>query len=137
MSVTQTFTDTLVVLECGECGATFGMTAAFQRDRQNDHRTFYCVNGHPRHYPGQSAQEKAEAEAERQRQRADRLWRDALARAEERDHARRQAAASRGVVTRMKRRIGKGVCPCCNRTFADLGRHMAGQHPEFADGGQP
>ena len=34
--------------------------------------------------------------------------------------------------TRLKNRVGKGVCPCCNRSFANLKRHMASQHPEFA-----
>lgn len=25
---------------------------------------------------------------------------------------------------------------CCNRSFKDLARHMAGQHPDYADGGE-
>jgi hypothetical protein len=24
------------------------------------------------------------------------------------------------------------VCPCCNRTFSNLQRHMAHKHPQFA-----
>lgn len=40
-------------------------------------------------------------------------------------------AAARGQVTRLKRRAANGVCPCCTRTFADLKRHMANQHPDF------
>lgn len=27
---------------------------------------------------------------------------------------------------------GHGVCPCCNRTFSDLQRHMASKHKGFA-----
>lgn len=30
--------------------------------------------------------------------------------------------------------VGAGVCPCCNRTFKNLARHMAGQHPGFTEG---
>ena len=37
----------------------------------------------------------------------------------------------RGVATRMKNRIKVGVCPCCNRTFQDLAKHMASQHKDF------
>ena len=44
---------------------------------------------------------------------------------------RRKAAALRGVVTRTKNRVGNGVCPCCNRTFANLMRHMHDQHPGY------
>lgn len=25
------------------------------------------------------------------------------------------------------------VCPCCNRTFQNVARHIAGQHPDYAD----
>ncbi len=32
-----------------------------------------------------------------------------------------------------RERIVSGVCPCCNRTFQNLARHIAGQHPDFAE----
>lgn len=52
------------------------------------------------------------------------------------DHRRANSAersrnALKGVVTRTKNRISKGVCPCCNRQFKDLERHMTGQHPDY------
>jgi hypothetical protein len=28
-------------------------------------------------------------------------------------------------------RIGNGVCPCCNRSFTNLRRHMTTKHPEY------
>jgi hypothetical protein len=31
----------------------------------------------------------------------------------------------------MRKRIQSGVCPCCNRTFENLGRHMKSKHPAF------
>lgn len=43
---------------------------------------------------------------------------------------RRRAAV--GQVTKIKNRVGHGVCPCCNRTFENLARHMANKHPTFA-----
>ncbi len=43
----------------------------------------------------------------------------------------RRGAAARGQVTKIKNRIGHGVCPCCNRTFENLHRHMTTQHPTF------
>ncbi len=49
-------------------------------------------------------------------------------------HQRRKAAAARGQLTKTKKRIAKGICPCCNRSFVNLERHMTGQHPDYAPG---
>ena len=46
--------------------------------------------------------------------------------------AQRQASAFKGVVTRTKNRIAGGACPCCNRTFQNLARHMATKHSDYA-----
>jgi hypothetical protein len=35
-------------------------------------------------------------------------------------------------VTKIKNRVGHGVCPCCTRSFQNLARHMASEHPTFA-----
>jgi len=44
---------------------------------------------------------------------------------------RRRVSAARGQVTKIKRRVQHGVCPCCNRTFSNLAAHMQTKHPEF------
>ena len=49
-------------------------------------------------------------------------------------HATRRMAAAKGELTKMKKRVGNGVCPCCNRQFVNLQRHMATQHPGYAVG---
>lgn len=48
-----------------------------------------------------------------------------------RDIAEKSLHATQGVVTRMKRRVGAGTCPCCQRTFRQLSKHMAQKHPDF------
>lgn len=48
-----------------------------------------------------------------------------------RERAERQTSAARGQVTKIKNRVGHGVCPCCNRTFENLARHMDQKHPTF------
>lgn len=50
-------------------------------------------------------------------------------------HEERSHAATKGHLTRTKRRVAAGVCPCCKRSFKDLARHMEGQHPGYAKGG--
>jgi hypothetical protein len=125
---TQTYFGTLTVLHCYKCGVPFGLDAGYVTERRNDHQNFYCPNGHAQGYHGPSA-----AERERDAALRDAAWwkEREQSRAKEAEAAKRSAAASRGVVTKMKRRLGKGVCPCCKRYFADLHRHVQGQHPEF------
>jgi hypothetical protein len=126
----------LVTQECGACGITFGLPKGFRQECL-DHpgpagKSWWCPNGHPRHYLGKS-------EAQLERERADRLARkldaaNALA-THERDQryaAERSNRALRAVNTRTRKRIAAGECPCCRQPFADLAEHMAGQHPEYA-----
>lgn len=51
----------------------------------------------------------------------------------DRSYKEKQLQVRKGLLTRFKNRVGRGVCPCCNRFFEQLGRHMTTQHPEFKD----
>lgn len=120
-----------VEIVCGGCGVLFWMTAEYQGDRRRDHKTFYCPNGCPRAFNGPSEEEKLRKALETQKQQ-NAMWQDDAQRARERaEAAERRASAARGQVTKLKNRAAAGVCPCCNRTFANLARHMAGKHPAF------
>ena len=122
-------TETLTKMTCGKCAGCYAISERFRQECHDDAIGLgwncpYCKCWWG--YPGKT-------EAEKQRERADQ------AEARERNLKCRAATLERsrnalkGVVTKTKRRIGKGVCPCCNRTFQDLQRHMAGKHPEYAD----
>jgi Fe-S oxidoreductase len=57
--------------------------------------------------------------------------------AAQRDQAQADARAQKAAKTRIKNdrdriktRVANGVCPHCNRTFQNLARHMASQHPD-------
>ncbi|HYC31767.1 MAG TPA: hypothetical protein VEB59_05720, partial [Gemmatimonadales bacterium] len=56
---------------------------------------------------------------------------------EQRDQTAASLRSTKGVVTKIKRRVAGGVCPCCNRTFSDLARHMSGKHPGWGNGEEP
>lgn len=119
-----------VRLTCRSCGVDYMIPKALHEGRKRDKEYWFCPNGHQWHY--------AENEEDRLRRERDRLVQDAAYKddrikslAEQRDHAERRVAAARGQVTKMKKRVSAGVCPCCNRTFVDLARHMVGQHPGF------
>lgn len=115
----------LEVVECGKCGCNFGLTAKFIETLRDNHETFYCPNGHPRHFPGKSEKEKLRDELTRKQAALDQAHAES-------ESQKRTAAAAKGEVTKIRNRIGKGVCPCCNRTFGNLARHMATKHPESA-----
>ena len=122
----------LVVLRCW-CGIQHAVPQSL-RDEQmrmfnaGREKGVYCPLGHS-HIPS------GESEVSRLRRSVD-YWRSERDRQEAKARAeKRRAAAFKGIVTRTKRRVGNGVCPCCKRTFQNLARHMHGQHPEYANGG--
>jgi len=127
-------TTTFVVEECCKCGMAFAMTADF-RQRALDDRSiwWYCPRGHHQHYTGKTDAQKA-------RERAERLERhvanqDEVIRSERAAHAvtKRKLTTTKGQLTKTRKRVANGVCPCCHRTFAQLQRHMKGQHPDYVE----
>ena len=47
-------------------------------------------------------------------------------------HFRKSRDGMKGVLAKERKRVANGVCPCCNRTFGNLQRHMATKHPDHA-----
>lgn len=122
-----------VVEHCCNCHVPFAMTRDTYNRRREDHKTFYCPNGHPQVYTGKSELQRAREEIDRQKRTIE--WereRTKQAR-DERDRKEYERRAAVGQVTKIKKRIGRGVCPCCNRTFENLARHMSNQHPEYTE----
>lgn len=107
----------LASVACSVCGVEFAMPESYDRRRREDHKTFYCPNGHLQYYP-----QKPEAEALREQLAAEQER--TLAAEQERDAARLER-------DRLQRRVKRGVCPCCKRSFMALRRHMATKHPDY------
>lgn len=125
MVITRTIKITAV--EMVGCGHTVYMP---EETRQwyldNRPRSWFCtICGHKNYYGGESEAAKLKRVIAAKDDQLDTLRR-------ERDGKERQLRAQKGVVTRIKNRISKGVCPCCNRTFGDLERHMKTKHPDYA-----
>ena len=135
MMATISVTTELKAVHCGECGGTYAIDANFHRIKKEKGGFWncpYCQCSWG--YPADSSElarlkrklEYTEADRDRQHRRHQ----------EEKDrHERtqRRLSATQGVVTRTKNRVAKGVCPCCNRTFQDLQRHMASKHPDYSE----
>lgn len=127
----------LAVTSCGVCHVVFAMPASLERKARahpaDDPDTvyFHCPHGHQLRYNGESKEQKLERQLG---------WaRDDAARANARaDQSAASARGQKAAATRARnerdrilRRIKNGVCPCCNRSFQNVRRHMASQHPEF------
>lgn len=122
-------TSQIIAISCGTsgCGLIFGLSAEFMEARQKDHRTWYCPNGHPRHYPApkRSQEDFLRAELEAARSLAQRE-------SNRRRTADYQARAYKGHATRLRNRIAQGFCPAgCDQQFPDVHAHLAAEHPDF------
>lgn len=134
-SYTIPTTETLVTHQCGECGIHFAMPKHFEAERLKDRRSFYCPNGHGRCFTGESEADKLRRQLKAEQDRVA-YWQAEERRERERaEHEKRRAQTARGQVTKIRNRVSKGVCPCCNRSFENLGRHMVTKHPEWS--GEP
>ena len=120
-----TYDGRLIAMNCGTCGVPYGQDAEFNKMRVDDHRMFYCPNGHGRYYSRRNETEEA-----KERLRIARLQRDTAR--DEAAYARRSASAAKGHLTRRMNLIRRGVCPepGCLHTFRDLGRHYGSKHPD-------
>jgi len=133
--MSTTYTGTLVAITCGKCGTTFGVEHVFHEERKLTRTTFYCPNGHALSYTTSSLtelREKMEAKLAHAEETAQWHARRAASAEGQARRADYQARAAKGQLTKAKKRIAAGVCPCCNRTFQNLARHMVSQHPDFA-----
>jgi hypothetical protein len=110
------------------------MTQEVMNRMRTEGGLFYCTNGHGQRY-AKSENQKLKDELAREKQRHEQReaslqgvanqYKDAYQAASNRERAQKAAK------TRIKNRIGNGVCPCCTRTFQNLQRHMEHMHPEF------
>lgn len=130
MSFETTVTTKLVAIECFKCHVLFGMTEYHDRRCRDDGSEFFCPNGHNLVY--------RETNVMKQRKRAEQLERQLAASqsslltvARDRDHQARRAVSLKGVVTRTRKRIASGKCPCCHHGFANLAAHMLRHHPGY------
>lgn len=121
-------------LNCCRCEATFFLPPELYKSaRASDQISFYCPYGHAQHFSmGETEADKLRRERDQLRQEKARLYDEIRLERAEREAAERRVSAARGQVTKLKKRASAGVCPCCNRTFENLKRHMNTKHPEFS-----
>lgn len=95
--------------------------------------SFWCPFGHEQHFvEGETDEQKLRRERDRLAQRIAEKDDEIAFQKTQREATERRLSAARGQVTKIKNRVGNGVCPCCNRTFGNLQTHMHKQHPDYA-----
>ena len=109
---------------CYKCGVVVVMPEVYKKKRIEDHETWFCLNGHRQYFTGKT-------EAQKLQERLEAKQRELDSEVARRVRTEKSVIALKGQVTRTKNRVAAGVCPCCNRSFVGLGRHMATKHPDW------
>lgn len=126
MARTYTETVTLQETECCVCGVTFAFPQKLHKELMITGKAFYCPNGHSQVYTElETDRLRKLLDAERERRRQVEL---------QLTSAQDQLQATKRELQHHKKRVGNGVCPCCNRSFVQLQRHMKTRHPEYVAG---
>lgn len=126
---TETITETFYVVSCYTCGIRFGIgRELYKRVVTDAMDSIFCPACGKSTCWRESEDQKRIKELQRKLE-----WEanNSSHQKSKREEAEASLAATKGVVTRMKTRISGGVCPCCNRTFVALGRHIKMKHPNF------
>lgn len=112
------------VMECGDCGVQHAFPLTIYETAQREGGFWHCPNGHQRGWrDGAEKEEMAVLRREKERLTQNAAYLESRVA----DEARR-ADAEHKKFLQMQRRAISGVCPCCNRTFVNVQRHMASKH---------
>ena len=127
MGHTMSYTETLTVCHCW-CGIALAIPDNLYRVAHEDKHDVYCPLGHVFTWTETATEKLRKKEEELRRAHQREQATRSLLHAEERSHS-----ATRGHLTRHRKRAAAGVCPCCNRTFQNVGRHMKTKHPDYVE----
>jgi DNA repair exonuclease SbcCD ATPase subunit len=142
MTDTLTYSGQLLVLTCW-CGMRHAVPKELREFQERQHRNgidpigIYCPLGHSHVPAGEGEAERLRRELEEQRERARRARETAAAERDLRADTERRLAAQKGATTRARKRAAAALCPCCNRSFVQLRRHLAAKHPDYVPDAVP
>jgi len=119
------------VIECASCNIPFAVSEEYERRLRESHDPFYCPRGHCISFGGESETERLKRHLVISQRKVQQAKDDATFHETRRRAVEKSLVATRVVVTRTQNRLKHGLCPCCNRTFVELQKHMRSQHPEY------
>lgn len=113
----------LVVMQCGTCSIWHAMPKMMYDTCVEEGGYWRCPLGHSRGYKeGRNEREAVRRERDSLKQQMARVEEELAA-------AKRETEKARTETLNIKRRATAGVCPCCNRTFVNVQKHMKTKHP--------
>lgn len=121
----------LSTIACGKCGGIYAIAERYRLHKQ-EHGGYWncpycqCTWGFGTSEISKIRDRLRAAEHDRDSARKRTEWAQQEARS-----AERRRRAIKGQLTRVKKRVSHGVCPCCNRSFENLRRHMQVKHPAY------
>lgn len=121
----------LSVQVCGSCGGIYAIALRYRQEKIEQGGYWNCPYckcswGYGTSQIDRLKAQLAEKEREVEQERKRKEWAQQEARITE-----RRRRALKGQLTKTKKRIGHGVCPCCQRSFENLRRHMTTKHPTY------
>lgn len=122
MTTAMVFNVQYVLVTCGAdgCDQAFGMSRDFYDETRAKGIGWTCPRGHNRIWLEKTTEQKlTDAQAR------ETALKDQLA------AAVREADRVRQDLLRDRQRFANGVCPCCNRSFENVRRHISTKHPDY------
>lgn len=130
------FVSQLTAMVCGECGIQFAVPEDWRLKRvagEGGNRGFFCPSGHSRQYVGETEEQKLRRQLEAERAAKLRAEEREASLRKQRQHLENRLHGTQGALTKFRKRVGNGACPCCKRSFANLANHMKTKHPGFTE----
>lgn len=124
---TLNFTTILTAIECCwvDCKEKFAVDTEYRKTG----KSFRCPKGHLQFFTvGETEMQRLKRELQ-SKEMAITVLRDQVnSYRYQRDRQIRRTNAVKGQLTKLRKRVSKGVCSQCNRYFSDLHRHMDSKH---------
>ena len=122
----------LEVRTCPVCFINYALPIELVQRKKREGGDWYCPNGHNLVFT-ESETDKLRKQLESAKSDA-KYWQNRKNEVQQqKDFVERSLAAQKGQVTKLKKRISNGVCPCCSRHFTNVERHIKTKHPEFVE----
>lgn len=139
MNFTFTSTQQFTVINCGSCDVQFALSTDKYNKVVETGEFFYCPNGHRIRYTDNENSilkrdlDAQKFETERQRRYKEEEIQRNTEKQKELESTRHQLHGTQGALTKIKKRIGAGMCPVpgCKRHFTNLDHHLHTQHPDY------
>lgn len=135
MSAVLDFSTRLEVHHCPTCFMPYAAPQRFFKERREDKQSFYCPSGHLASYK-ESESDRLRRELEEEKRNVE--WYKSVAKSKDSQikGVNIQLGKVKAKLKRTETRVGHGVCPCCNRSFVNMQRHMKTKHPDYAGDNQ-